>query len=148
VNVLVKTYTRMAWYLREVLPVFLLASVLIWAGRITGVFQFLTRVLQPAVRLLGLPDRTAVAFLFGFFRRDYGAAGLYDLQKAGGLSGNQLTVAAIVLTLFLPCVAQFLVMGKEHGFRFAGAVAGGVLAIAFGAGLLAHAGLSLLGVAL
>ena len=31
-NVLVKTYTRMEWYLLEVLPFFLLASVVIWLG--------------------------------------------------------------------------------------------------------------------
>ncbi len=29
----------------------------------------------------------------------------------------QLTVAAVTLTLFVPCVAQFLVMQKERGWR-------------------------------
>jgi len=51
---------------------------------------------------LGLPRETAVAFIFGFFRRDYGAAGLYDLQIKGLLDARQLTVAAVTLTLFIP----------------------------------------------
>jgi ferrous iron transport protein B len=62
-----------------------------------------------------LPDQTAVAFLFGFFRRDYGAAGLYDLRSV--MSGNQLVVATVTLTLFIPCIAQFAVMIKERGWK-------------------------------
>ncbi len=58
-------------------------------------------------------------FLFGFFRRDYGAAGLFDLQKAGLLANPQLIVAAVTLTLFLPCVAQLSVTIKERGARMA-----------------------------
>ncbi|WP_298196970.1 hypothetical protein [Desulfosporosinus sp.] len=45
--------------------------------------------------------------LFGFFRRDFGAAGLFDLQQAGLLSTRQLVVAVATLTLFVPCIAQF-----------------------------------------
>src|SRR4030066_2284460 len=37
-NVLVKTYTRLEWYFREVLPMFLIASVIIWLGQLTGLF--------------------------------------------------------------------------------------------------------------
>ena len=143
-DILVKTYSRMAWYFREVLPTFLFASFLLWIGKITGVFPVLLRALAPAVRSIGLPDQTATAFLFGFFRRDYGAAGLYDLQKTGILNGNQLTVAAVVLTLFLPCVAQFLVMRKERGWRDTLLISAGVLAIAWAAGLVTNQGLTLL----
>ncbi len=140
-NVFVKTYSRMAWYFREILPMFILASLLIWVGQITNVFQLLIRGIQPVVRAIGLPNEAAVAFLFGFFRRDYGAAGLYDLQKAGGLTMHQLTVAAITLTLFLPCVAQFLVMQKERGTKVTLWISAGVLVIAFAAGFLTHVGL-------
>ena len=68
------------------------------------------RGIEPIVNAIGLPDETADVFLFGFFRRDYGAAGLFDMQNA--LTGAQLTVAAVTLTLFVPCVAQFLMMIK------------------------------------
>lgn len=137
-NVLVKTYTRMVWYFREILPMFILASVLIWVGQITDLFQVLVHNMKPVVRSLGLPDESAVAFLFGFFRRDYGAAGLYDLQQAGGMTVHQLTVAAITLTLFLPCIAQFLVMQKERGTKVTLWISTGVLFTAFGVGWLTH----------
>jgi len=138
-NVAVKTYSRVVWYFKEVLPLFILASVLIWIGQVTGIFQLMVRGLVPAVNALGLPDGAAVAFLFGFFRRDYGAAGLYDLQKSGAMSGVQLAVAAITLTLFLPCIAQFLIMKKERGWRFTLATSGGILVTAFSVGFLANA---------
>ncbi len=143
-NVLVKTYSRMVWYFREILPMFILASLLIWFGQITSTFQLLVRGIEPVMRWLGLPDQAAVAFLFGFFRRDYGAAGLYDLQKAGALTVHQLTVAAITLTLFLPCVAQFLVMQKERGTRATLWISAGVLVTAFSVGWLTHRVLLLL----
>ncbi len=37
-NVLVKTYSRVHWYFREIFPMFILASVFIWMGQITGLF--------------------------------------------------------------------------------------------------------------
>jgi len=147
-NVLVKTYSRMVWYFKEVLPLFILASVFIWVGQLTGLFDLAIRALEPAAGLLGLPRETAVVFLFGFFRRDYGAAGLYDIYGRGALSGNQLAVAAIVLTLFLPCVAQFLIMAKERGWRTTVLQAGVVLAVAFSVGWLVNAVLGALGVQL
>jgi ferrous iron transport protein B len=125
-NVLRKTGARVRWYLAEILPLFLLASVLLWAGNLTGVLQAATRALVPLVRLIGLPADAAPAFLYGFFRRDFGAAGLYDLAHAGLLTPAALTTAAVTITLFVPCIAQFLVMRKERGLK----VALGVLAVA------------------
>jgi ferrous iron transport protein B len=90
--------------------------------------------MTPVMASLGLPKETAVAFIFGFFRRDYGAAGLYDLQTKGLLDATQLTVAAVTLTLFIPCVAQFLIMKKERGMKVALAIALFVSVLAFSSG--------------
>jgi ferrous iron transport protein B len=133
-NVLIKTYTRMQWYFLEVLPLFLLASVLMWAGQRTGVFAALVAALQPVVGALGLPAETAGVFLFGFFRRDYGAAGLFEMTRSGALDQIQLAVAGVTLTLFVPCVAQFLMMMKERGVRTALGMLAFITPFAFGAG--------------
>lgn len=133
-NVLVKTLTRMQWYFLEIFPLFILASVLLWAGKLTGALQWLVGAMQPVMRLLGLPGETAAAFIFGFFRRDFGAAGLYDLQTRGVLSPAQLTVAAVTLTLFVPCVAQFLIMKKERGWKASLAIFAVVTLLAFSVG--------------
>lgn len=137
-NVLRKTFSRIMWYFKEIFPLFILASFLIWLGEITGVFGKFVRILQYPVSWLGLPDKTAVAFLFGFFRRDYGAAGLYDLKKAGILSVNQLVVACITLTLFLPCVAQLLMNIKERGIKFGIGMSVFILFFSFGVGFLVN----------
>ena len=96
---------------------FLLASFLIWIGQLSGLFTLMVDFLRYPIRWIGLPDETAVAFLFGFFRRDYGAGGLYDIQKKGLFSEGQLIVACVTLTLFLPCIAQFLMNVKERGVK-------------------------------
>jgi ferrous iron transport protein B len=135
-NVLVKTYTRMQWYFLEVLPLFLVASVLLWAGQLTGVFAAVVSALEPVVAALGLPAETARIFLFGFFRRDYGAAGLFDLTRQGVLDEVQLAVAGVTLTLFVPCIAQFLMMMKERGARTALGMLAFITPFAFGVGYL------------
>lgn len=116
-NVMVKTLTRMHWYFLEIFPLFIIASILLWAGKMTGFMAWLIRVMEPAMSALGLPLETAAVFILGFFRRDFGAAGLYDMQTSGLLTPVQLTVAAVTLTLFVPCVAQFLMMQKERGWK-------------------------------
>lgn len=147
-NVLVKTYSRMQWYFTEVLPVFLLASVLIWLGQLSGLFALIIRGIRPVVGFAGLPPETATSFLFGFFRRDYGAAGLYDLAREGVLSGIPLVVAAVTLTLFIPCIAQFSVMIKERGLKTALAIAAFIFPFAFLMGSLLNWILRTVGVSL
>jgi ferrous iron transport protein B len=133
-NVLTKTYTRMQWYFMEIMPLFIIASVLLWLGKITHFFPKLVAWMSPVMASIGLPRETAVAFIFGFFRRDYGAAGLYDLQTQGLLNPRQLTVAAVTLTLFVPCVAQFLIMKKERGWKVSLSIGVFVSLLAFGCG--------------
>jgi ferrous iron transport protein B len=145
-NIFTKTYTRMQWYFLEILPLFILASVLLWIGKITGFFAVAVEAMSPLMASLGLPREVAVAFIFGFFRRDYGAAGLYDLQTQGGLDPRQLTVAAVTLTLFIPCVAQFLIMKKERGWKVATAIGLFVSAMAFGSGWVLNQFLLLSGI--
>lgn len=143
-NILRKTLNRMKWYFLEVFPLFIFASVLIWLGRITGIFNFLVRVLEYPVQALGLPPEASVSFLFGFFRRDYGTAGLYDLKKVGLLTGNQLVVACITLTLFLPCIAQLLMNIKERGLRMGMAMSVFILFFSFSVGYSVNLILALL----
>ena len=133
-NVMIKTLTRMQWYFMEIFPLFMIASVLLVAGKLTGALEWLVGMFNPVMRLLGLPNEASAAFIFGFFRRDFGAAGLYDLQTEGLLDPVQLTVAAVTLTLFVPCVAQFLVMQKERGWKTSLAIFFLVTGLAFAVG--------------
>jgi ferrous iron transport protein B len=135
-NVAAKTLARVRWYAAEVIPIFLLASVFIWIAQLTRLLEAALAVLRPVVGVIGLPGATADAFLFGFLRRDYGAARIFDAHTDGALSGVPLVVAMVTITLFVPCIAHFLIMVKERGLRTAVAVAAIILPFAFGVGYL------------
>ncbi|GAB4542500.1 MAG: hypothetical protein Tsb0014_35310 [Pleurocapsa sp.] len=134
--IVTKTYVRLKWYFAEILPLFIFASVLIWVGKLTGLFDAIVRALEPVMVWLGLPTEAAPTFLYGFFRRDYGAAGMFDLHSSGILTGQQLVVAAVTLTLFIPCIAQLQFMFKERGVKTTIAIAAFVVAFAFSLGYL------------
>lgn len=142
-NILRKTASRLKWYFLEVLPLFIMASVFIWLGQITRIFDVVVNILKYPVSWIGLPDKSAVSFLFGFFRRDYGAAGLYDLKREGLLSGNQLVIACVTITLFLPCIAQLLMNMKERGLRMGIAMSVFILFFSFSIGYLVNMALTL-----
>ncbi len=147
-NILTKTWIRMKWYFWEILPLFIWASVLIWLGKLTGLFDLIIRGIEPFAVAIGMPAETAPVFLYGFFRRDYGAAGLFDIQQQGGLTGNQLVIAAVVLTLFLPCIAQLQIMIKERGLKTTLAMIAFIVPFAFLVGYCVNLSFNLLGVSL
>jgi ferrous iron transport protein B len=122
---------------------------LIWIGRLSGIFDIIIKGLAPVVKIIGLPDSLAEPILYGFFRRDYAAADLYDdATGTVGLTGNQFLIAAVVLTLFLPCVAQLLVMVKERGLKTSLVMMGFIIVLAFGTGFLLNTTLNALSIQL
>jgi ferrous iron transport protein B len=134
-NVLLKTVARIEWYLKEAVPLFVLGTLILFVADRTGFLGFLKRIAEPIVQgVLGLPPETAEAFLIGFLRRDFGAAGLYRLSQEGALDSIQVLVAAVTITLFLPCVAHFFMTVKERGWRTGIAIAGFVFVFAIGVG--------------
>ena len=88
---------------------------------------------------LGLPADAAQVFVMGFLRRDYGAAGLFVLARDGELSGVQAVVALTVMTLFVPCVANLLMIIKERGVRTGMFILGFVTIVAVGTGAALNA---------
>ncbi len=119
-NVLLKTFYAIVWFLREAVPLFLIGTFLLFLGNQLGVLQWLEELAQPVVTgFLGLPPKAAEAFIIGFLRRDYGAAGLLKMQQDGLLTVTQVLVSLVVITLFVPCIANFFVVIKERGLRTA-----------------------------
>lgn len=136
INVLTKTYRKTIMFVREVSLYFVVGSLLLGVLQETGALVAAQSWLAPLTeRWLLLPRETATAFIMGFVRRDFGAAGLYSL----GLSGVDVLVALVTITLFVPCIASVLVITKERGRTFAAFtwVGSVVLAFTFG-GVLAH----------
>ena len=135
-SILTKTYSRVRWYLGEIIPLFLVASCLIWLGNVTGLLPILSNRLEPIMLNLGLPPEASTVFIYGFFRRDYGAAGMFDLHHSGILMGRQLVVAAVTLTLFIPCLSQIKFMLKARGIKTTIAISSFVILFAFSMGYI------------
>jgi ferrous iron transport protein B len=77
----------------------------------------------------------------GLIRRDFGAAGFFSMH----LSGAQLLVAMVTITLFVPCMASALVVLKERGWRYLVGLFASSLGFAFLLGGIVHQVLRLLG---
>jgi ferrous iron transport protein B len=119
-NLLRKTRMRVWWYLGEAVPLFLVGTVLLFVLDQLHALGAVAAAGRPIVTgLLGLPADTAQIFVMGFLRRDYGAAGLFQLAGEGRLTPVQAVVALTVMTLFIPCIANFLMIVKERGARVA-----------------------------
>jgi ferrous iron transport protein B len=134
-NVVVKTLARIEWYLKEAVPLFILGTFILFTLHQTNILPLLERVAAPLiVYFLGLPVKVTEAFIIGFLRRDYGAAGLFLLAKEGQLNPHQILVSLVTLTLFIPCIAQFFMMIKERGLKKALWLSAVIFPIAFGVG--------------
>ena len=143
-NVLVKTTSRLNWYLKEVIPIFVIGTAVLFLFDLLNILDLLATLGQPLVSgWLGLPSEMANAFLVGFMRRDFGA--VYILEAAMGpnprLSPHQILVAMVTLTLFMPCIANFLMIAKEQGMKIALSMAAFIFPFAFlVGGLVNHLG--------
>ncbi len=134
-NILVKTLARVQWYLKEAVPLFILGTFILFVGNKLGALAYIQKMTDPiVVNFLGLPSKAAEAFVIGFLRRDYGAAGLFMLAKEGLLDPVQIVVSLTVMTLFVPCIANFFMMVKERGLKAALYMAAFIFPFAFGVG--------------
>ncbi|MBI5408076.1 MAG: ferrous iron transport protein B [Nitrospirae bacterium] len=124
-NVLIKTLSRIEWYLKEAVPLFILGTLILFTADKLKILPFLRDAASPLiVNFLGLPPQATESFIMGFLRRDYGAAGLFALQEKGLLNTEQVVVSLVTITLFIPCIANLFVIIKERGLKTALMIAG------------------------
>ncbi len=119
-NVALKTMNRAVWYLKEAVPLFVLGTLVLFTLDKLDMLHLIERAASPVVvGVLGLPPRATEAFIIGFLRRDYGAAGLFNMYRQGQLTPLQSLVSIITITLFIPCLASFFIIIKEKGLKVA-----------------------------
>ncbi|HRI47824.1 MAG TPA: ferrous iron transport protein B, partial [Ignavibacteriaceae bacterium] len=113
-NVFKKTFFRTYGFMKEATLWFFIGALFIGILEVTGILYLFQDILAPITTAwLKLPKETATAFVMGVVRRDFGAAGLFDLS----LTSMQITVALITITIFVPCIASFMVMLNERGLK-------------------------------
>lgn len=114
-NIAKKTYYKTLGFLKEAFAWFFIGAFIIGILQISGGLKFWIETLTPITQLwLKLPPEAASIFIMGMIRRDFGAAGLFNLD----LTYQQAAISLIAITLFVPCIASFMVMIKERGLSF------------------------------
>ena len=103
---------RLFNFIKEALPFVFLGVLLINILFSLKIINILGNITSPVItNLFGLPKETVGALIVGFVRKDVAVGMLIPLQ----LSFKQLIVASVVLTVYFPCVATFIVLLRELG---------------------------------
>jgi ferrous iron transport protein B len=107
-----KTFIRVREFLKEAVPYIGFGMLLMNFFYLTGLMHQIGLALHPVVSgLLGLPSDAATALIIGFLRKDVGIGMFAPLD----MTAKQLVIASVVLAMYFPCVATFMVMLKELG---------------------------------
>jgi ferrous iron transport protein B len=135
-----KTYIRVREFLTIAFPILLAGSIVLETLLVTGVLDSLVDPAEPFMTgVLGLPGIVVIALIFGLLRKEMALQMLIVLfgtsELASVLSGGQMFVFALVMAIFMPCLAAISVMVKEFGVKNTAIItaASMVIAIAFGA---------------
>ena len=144
----IKTYLRVKEFLTLALPLVVIGSIVLevlmslgWLYKIVGPAEpFMTVV-------LGLPAVAVIALVFGVLRKEMALQMLIVIfgtsNLATRLTPDQMFVFALVMAIFMPCLAAFAVLLKEFGPKSTVAVAAASMGLALALGALANALLAL-----
>ncbi|VAX17921.1 Ferrous iron transport protein B [hydrothermal vent metagenome] len=122
-NIARKTYYRVKSFLVEALPLFVLGAVLMFIMEKTGILAIIITVAHPVITgFLSLPDKATEVFILVLSRRELGAVYFKDMVDAMEVDYYQIVVGLTVMTLFIPCVSNTMVMIKELGLRWAAVI--------------------------
>jgi len=116
--VMVKTYYRLRWFIKEAVPVFLYAAVALFVIDKIGILDAMKNILGPIVNgLLGLPSQMVDALILCMARHEAAAGLMIKLIEKGQLNYVQCIVSVTLTTMFVPCFANIMAMIKELGTR-------------------------------
>ena len=106
------------FFMKEAVPVFIFASLVVFVFQRLGGLDLLEHLLGPMIRqVLGLPEKSIQVFIKTMIRRESGGAELEHLAHA--YTNLQLVVNLLVMVFLVPCLNSVLVLFKERGARVA-----------------------------
>jgi ferrous iron transport protein B len=120
--VLKQAWNRFKPFLLTALPLIILGSIVVEAMRITNVLSLISTALSPVTVIwLGLPAFTGFLFIFGVIRKEAAlvllttAAGTADIRAV--MSPVQMVVFALVIMIYVPCIATIAALIRETGWK-------------------------------
>ncbi|UCE92379.1 MAG: ferrous iron transport protein B [Methanobacteriota archaeon] len=135
-----KTGVRIGEFLTIAFPLLLAGSIVLEILMVEGVLDKLVEPSEPfMVGVLGLPAVTVVALVFGVLRKEMALQMLMVLfgtsNLALALTNEQMFVFALVMAIFMPCLAALAVITREFGLKNMAVITASsiFLALVFGA---------------
>ena len=136
-NILAKTRHRLVDFLIEACPLFVLSAGVLLVLHFTGLLEKLRDLMAPVVVWgLGLPRDAADMLLMTLARREVGAVMMKDMVASGVLSHKQIFVGLLVMTLFVPCMSNTMLLWRAVGWVRALIIFVAVLTIAIATGMV------------
>jgi ferrous iron transport protein B len=107
-------WMRISGFLREALPIIMAAIFIVNILYQFKMFEALARIAEPVVtKFWGMPRESIVPLLVGILRKDV-AMGMFAPLE---LTTKQLVIGTVLLSMFFPCIATFVVLFRELGLK-------------------------------
>jgi ferrous iron transport protein B len=107
-----KLWMRIRSFLTTAIPFVCLGVFVVNLLYSLGIIEAMGNLFAPLMtEWLGLPSDAVGALIIGFLRKDVAVGMLLPLS----LTQDQAIVASVVLTMYFPCVATFVVLIRELG---------------------------------
>ncbi|MEM3703650.1 MAG: ferrous iron transport protein B [Candidatus Bathyarchaeia archaeon] len=122
-NILTKTWGRTKDFVYIAFPIIVAGSLTIAALDVTGFIGHIVTGAHPLISgWLGLPSETGIPLIFGVLRKELALILLAELVPLNSLTVVQMIVFAIVIMLYIPCVATIAALLREFGWKKALAI--------------------------
>ena len=103
---------RIRGFLVEAVPIILIAIIIVNILFFGGFFDIAARIAAPLITgIWGLPENSVTAIIVGLLRKD----AALGMLATTAMTAKQMVVGSVVLTMFFPCVAAFVVLYRELG---------------------------------
>ena len=125
--IVTKTYYRLYWFLKEAIPIFIIAAAALFLFDKTGILDLTKTLMSPIVESwLGLPRDIVDVLLLAAARHEAAAGLTLRMVDAGELNYVQCIVTVVITTMFVPCFANVVAMCKQMGVKTGVAMAAAI----------------------
>jgi ferrous iron transport protein B len=128
-QILKKSAFKTYFFMKEAVPFFILASLLVFLFERIGGLLLLEKIGKPVISgFMGLPEKSVQVFIKTMIRRESGAT---EIQHLRNIYDNlQLVVNLLVMTVLMPCMNSTIILFKERGAKVAVTIIGVVMVYA------------------
>jgi len=142
-NVGRKVWMRVSGFIKVAVPFVILGCLVVGVMYITGLMDWLARVLSPILTVwFGVPKETVGPLVAAFMRKDLAVAQLSAIT----MTKYQMITSVVLVSIYFPCLATFIMILKEGGKELLGSLAALVASVFIFGGFI-HLIWILLGVA-